>query len=110
MSETSSLPPKPPGPPQEIKREADKNLARSAWGLLWNQKAPLWATLGIIIVFTVRSTVCSYENDIPAGVDFEWYGEHCGPGHGDPDSEAMDELDAACKRHDEAYNRAQAES
>ena len=90
----------------EAKREADKTLAQKSWALVWNRKTPLWATLGVAIVFTVRAAVCSYDIPVPDGLDFDWYGEHCGPGHGDPDKEAIDELDEACKRHDEAYKKA----
>ena len=78
-------------------------MAKSAWALVWNLKTPLWATLGVAIIFSVRVAFCSYEVAVPGGLDFEWYGEHCGPGHGDPDKEAIDELDEACKRHDAAY-------
>lgn len=92
--------------PEQL-READLSLAKRAWQLVWNRKTPLLATLGVAIVFTVRAFTCSYEDPYPAGLDFEWYGEHCGPGHGNPDREPVDELDEACRRHDEVYLRAQ---
>jgi hypothetical protein len=93
----------------ETKREADKVLVRDAWALLWRRKAPLWAALGIVVVFTVRVVVCSYEDPIAEGLDFEWYGNHCGPGHGTGDT-VIDELDEACRRHDEAYKAGSGET
>jgi hypothetical protein len=33
------------------------------------------------------------------------YGNHCGPGHGDPNAPAVDAVDAACKTHDACYDR-----
>lgn len=88
---------------EEALRESDKTLARSAWSLVWNRKTPFFATFGVAVVFSVRAFACDYSEAVPEGLDFEWYGEHCGPGHGDPDKEAIDELDEACKRHDAVY-------
>lgn len=87
------------------KRKADATLARKAWSLAWNKKTPIWATVGVAFVFTLRVWVCEYEDPYPNGLNFEWYGEHCGPGHG-TGGEVIDELDEACKRHDEAYKKA----
>ena len=92
----------------EIKREADRSLAKKAWDLVWNRKTPFLATLGVAIVFSVRAWACDYTETYPKGLDFEWYGNHCGPGHG-TGGDAVDELDAACKRHDEAYRDARDE-
>ena len=92
-------------PEEEARREADETLATRAWALVWNRKTPIWATLGVAVVFTIRVYACSSPDPYPDKLDFEWYGEHCGPGHGDPDREPVDELDAACKRHDEAYRQ-----
>jgi len=88
-------------------RQADRELAKASWTAVWRGSAPLWAGLAMAIVFFGRSLVCSYEEPIPEGLDFEWYGNHCGPGHGDPDDPAIDELDEACKRHDAAYRAAE---
>ena len=33
------------------------------------------------------------------------HGNHCGPGHGTPDQEAIDPVDQACKDHDADYAR-----
>jgi hypothetical protein len=86
--------------------ESDKTLAKTAWSLLWSRKTPILATLGVALTFTIRTFTCSYEDSsVPENLDFEWYGEHCGPGHG-TDGEAIDELDAACKRHDAEYRKA----
>jgi len=86
-------------------READKTLAKRAWQLVWNRKTPFFATFGVAVVFSVRALVCGYAEPYPSGLDFEWYGEHCGPGHG-TGGVAVDELDEACQRHDEAYKKA----
>jgi len=86
-------------------READRTLAKRAWQLVWNRKTPVFATLGVAVVFTVRAFACQYEEPYPAELDFKWYGNHCGPGHGTA-GDAVDELDEACRRHDEAYRRA----
>jgi len=59
------------------------------------------------VVFSVRVFVCDYTEAVPKGFDFQWYGNHCGPGHGGPDVGAKDELDAACKRHDAVYKHAE---
>lgn len=89
--------------PQDQIRNADISLASRAWQLIWNRKTPFVATLGVALVFTIRVFVCQYDKPYPSELDFEWYGEHCGPGHGDPNREPIDELDEACRRHDAAY-------
>jgi len=86
------------------RKEADKTLASAARGLLWGRKTPFLATFGVAVTFTIRAVACDYAEPVPAGLDFDWYGEHCGPGHGS-DKDAIDELDAACKRHDAAYKK-----
>jgi hypothetical protein len=90
----------------EKRKEGDAKLASTARKLLWSRKTPFLATFGIVVVFSVRVTMCDYTEEIPEGLDFQWYGNHCGPGHGNPDAAVKDELDAACKRHDEAYREA----
>ena len=87
------------------RKDADKELSKAAWGLVWNRKTPFFATFGLAVVFSVRAFVCNYEAPYPEELNFEWYGEHCGPGHG-TGGEAVDELDEACRRHDEAYRKA----
>src|SRR4051812_633791 len=32
------------------------------------------------------------------------YGNHCGPGYGDPNKPAVDAVDAVCKAHDACYS------
>jgi hypothetical protein len=91
----------------EERQESDRTLAKTARGLLWSRKTPFFATFGVAVVFSIRTFACDYTETYPEGLDFEWYGEHCGPGHGDPDKEAIDELDEACKRHDAAYKQAE---
>lgn len=91
--------------PEEAEKlkESDKQLASTAKKLLWSRKTPFFATFGVAVVFSIRVFACDYTEPVPEALDFEWYGEHCGPGHGDPTKEADDALDAACKRHDAAY-------
>lgn len=85
------------------KTQADQDLARAGWRALTKRTAPVWAALGIAVVFTIRGWVCPPAAlEVPEGLDFQWYGEHCGPGHGTA-GEPVDELDAACARHDAAY-------
>jgi hypothetical protein len=91
------------GPEEAEKRkESDEELASTAKKLLWNRKTPFFATFGVALTFTIRAFACDYTEPVPTGLDFQWYGEHCGPGHGS-DKDAIDELDAACERHDAAY-------
>lgn len=44
---------------------------------------------------------------IPTGSGLPIYGNYCGPGHGDPtgNTEPVDAVDAACRTHDECYDR-----
>lgn len=86
------------------KREADQAFVRRVWSLLLQRKAPLWAALGILIVFSFRVAFCSYTSS--DSIKFRWYGNHCGPGHGTGDP-AIDELDEECQKHDEAYRKTQ---
>jgi len=86
------------------RKEADKELSKTAWRLVWNRKTPFFATFLLAVTFSVRVFVCDYTEEVPKGLDFEWYGEHCGPGHRS-DNAPIDELDAACKRHDDAYKQ-----
>lgn len=92
--------------PEQQKKEADRRLAQRAWSLAWSRKTPIWAGLGVAVVFLFRAFVCDYEDTSAEDLDFKWYGEHCGPGHGDPNREPVDELDEECRRHDEVYQRA----
>jgi hypothetical protein len=81
-------------------QEADQKLASGAWDLIrkgvgsWRMRV---AALGVALTFTVRAAAC--DDPHPDAVDFKWWGEHCGPGHG-TDGDAVDELDALCKKHD----------
>ena len=83
----------------------DKALARDAWSQFGRAIRTAIAAAGVGLVFTSRACL-SCDPTPPEGLDFEWYGNHCGPGHGNPDDPAIDELDAACKRHDAALDEA----
>jgi len=86
------------------RKNADKELSKTAWSLVWNRKTPFFTTALLALTFSVRTFVCDYTEDVPETLDFKWYGEHCGPGH-KSDNAPIDELDAACQRHDEAYKK-----
>ncbi len=71
----------------------DATLARRAWAI----GTP--AALAVAILFGVRSCAgCDPTNTGP--VEFEFHGNHCGPGHG-TGTDAVDALDEACRQHDE---------
>jgi hypothetical protein len=74
----------------------DRTLARRAWQI----GTP--AALVIAVVFSTR-VACGCN---PGGgpVDFKFYGEHCGPGHG-TDADPVDELDEACREHDRGVDQ-----
>jgi hypothetical protein len=82
-------------------RQADKELARGSWRQFVTKTRAALASLGIALVFTVRAYACD-PDESGGPLDFEWYGEHCGPGHG-TDGEPIDEQDELCKKHDAAY-------
>jgi hypothetical protein len=86
------------------RKDADKELSKTAWKLVWNRKTPFFATGLLALTFSIRVAVCDYTEAVPEGLDFKWYGEHCGPGH-KSDNIPIDELDAACQRHDKAYEQ-----
>lgn len=82
--------------------DADATLARGAWGLIRRGVGSVrmrLAALGVAVLFTVRAIAC--DPTPPEGVRFEWWGEHCGPGHG-TDGEPVDALDELCRDHDRA--------
>jgi hypothetical protein len=91
------------GDQAESEENPDKILAGEAWAKFGRAFRALVAAAGIGLVFTTRATL-GYDPTHPGGLDFEWYGNHCGPGHGDPDDPAIDDLDEACKRHDAALS------
>lgn len=82
-------------------KNPDAVLARGAWKEFKYAMRALVAAAGIGIVFATRVT-CGCDPAPPEGLDFEWYGNHCGPGYGDPESPAIDSLDERCKKHDAA--------
>ena len=41
----------------------------------------------------------------PAAISIPVYGNHCGPGYGDPNVPPVDLIDAACYRHDRCYEQ-----
>lgn len=93
-------------PPKASRKDADAQLAAAGWCAVRTRSAPLWAAAGIAILFSVRAQFCTEQQlRVPDGVDFKWYGEHCGPGHGTAGA-PVDELDAACRAHDRAYKEA----
>ncbi len=58
-----------------------------------------FAAVALAIVFAFRGLFC--DPTPPDGLEFKYWGEHCGPGHG-TDGEPVDDLDAACFEHDRA--------
>lgn len=82
----------------------DETLAKSAWKEFKYALRGLVAAAGIMIVFGARAA-CGCDPTPPEGLDFEWYGNHCGPGHGNPEDPAIDKLDEHCKRHDAALRK-----
>lgn len=85
-------------------READNKLASTARTLIKSSKVPTFYAVCLTIVFSIRASACSdefYEKNEPVPT-FEFYGEHCGPGHG-TGADPIDELDQACLEHDQAY-------
>src|SRR5215210_3164103 len=39
----------------------------------------------------------------PIALSLPFYGNHCGPGHGDPTVPAINDVDQCCKTHDRCY-------
>lgn len=79
--------------------EPDKELAMDGARVAWRSLVKFFAAAALAITFGVRGLMCDpYPGDGPS---FEYWGNHCGPGHG-TDGDAVDDLDEACRKHDGA--------
>lgn len=85
-----------------MEENPDREIARDSVGVMWTAARTLAASIGIFLVFAFRSTF-GCEPKTPQGIIFKWYGNHCGPGYGEPDSPPIDELDELCRQHDISY-------
>ena len=87
----------------------DEVVAKDAFGIFKRSFRTAIAAAGVAFFFFFRSRF-GCEPESPEGIEFEWHGNHCGPGHGDPDAPAKDDLDKACKKHDAAYDKSKSRS
>ena len=83
-----------------VGNDPDIELAIDGARVAWKSLVKFFAAGALAITFAVRGLMCeAYPSEGPV---FEYWGNHCGPGHG-TGGEALDDLDEACRKHDRAY-------